>query len=77
MFHLQPCVLLLLLYLFQVDPLMAQRMATWVVWGVINYQRKMEDYAAAQRRYGSMHQLNTRFIGRALKPQGCILGGGL
>ncbi|WIA43532.1 hypothetical protein OEZ86_009989 [Tetradesmus obliquus] len=32
-----------------VDPLMAQRMATWVVWGVISWQRKMEDYAAAQR----------------------------
>jgi glyoxylate/hydroxypyruvate reductase A len=30
---------------------MAQRMATWVVWGVINYQRKMEQYAAAQRRW--------------------------
>jgi len=24
----------------QVDPLMAQRMATWVLWGVINWQRE-------------------------------------
>jgi len=35
---------------FQVDPLMASRMATWVVWGVINWQRKMDQYAEAQRR---------------------------
>lgn len=41
--------------LLQVDPLMAQRMATYVVWGVINYQRKMEEYAAAQRRCGTTH----------------------
>lgn len=33
-----------------VDPLMASRMATWVVWGVINWQRKMDQYAEAQRR---------------------------
>ena len=28
---------------------MGQRMATWVLWGVINSQRRMEAYAAAQR----------------------------
>lgn len=27
-----------------VDPLMAQRMAMWVMWGVINHQRKMDQY---------------------------------
>lgn len=27
-----------------VDPLMAQRMAMWVLWGVINHQRKMDAY---------------------------------
>jgi hypothetical protein len=33
----------------QVDPRMAERMATWVVWGVINWQRKFEEYLEAQR----------------------------
>ncbi len=33
----------------QVDPLMAQRMATWVAWGVINWQRRMDEYLSAQR----------------------------
>jgi phosphoglycerate dehydrogenase-like enzyme len=28
---------------------MAERMATWVVWGVISWQRKFEEYGAAQR----------------------------
>lgn len=32
-----------------IDPLMAQRMATWVLWGVINVQRKCDEYLAAQR----------------------------
>lgn len=32
-----------------IDPLMAERMATWVLWGVINIQRKCDAYAAAQR----------------------------
>ena len=32
-----------------IDPLMAQRMATWVLWGVINVQRKCDEYWAAQR----------------------------
>jgi glyoxylate/hydroxypyruvate reductase A len=31
-----------------VDPLMAQRMATWVLWGVINIQRKCDNYWIAQ-----------------------------
>ncbi|GIL88859.1 hypothetical protein Vretifemale_16785, partial [Volvox reticuliferus] len=31
-----------------VDPLMAQRMATWVMWAVINFQRKMDLYGKAQ-----------------------------
>lgn len=31
-----------------VDPLMLQRMATWVVWAVTNYQRKMDEYHLAQ-----------------------------
>lgn len=31
-----------------VDPLMAQRMATWVLWGVINIQRKCDAYWHAQ-----------------------------
>ncbi|KAG2435198.1 hypothetical protein HXX76_007281 [Chlamydomonas incerta] len=31
-----------------VDPLMAQRMATWVMWAVVNFQRKMDAYARAQ-----------------------------
>ncbi|GIL51512.1 hypothetical protein Vafri_7483 [Volvox africanus] len=31
-----------------VDPLMAQRMATWVMWAVINFQRKMDMYGKAQ-----------------------------
>ncbi|GLC48689.1 hypothetical protein PLESTB_000126100 [Pleodorina starrii] len=31
-----------------VDPLMAQRMATWVLWAVINFQRKMDLYGRAQ-----------------------------
>jgi len=33
-----------------VDPLMAQRMATWVLWAVINTQRRMDAYLNAQRR---------------------------
>lgn len=28
---------------------MAERMATWVLWGVISWQRRFEEYAAAQR----------------------------
>jgi phosphoglycerate dehydrogenase-like enzyme len=28
---------------------MAERMATWVIWGVISWQRKFEDYGQAQR----------------------------
>jgi len=28
---------------------MGQRMSTWVMWGVINSQRRMEEYAVAQR----------------------------
>lgn len=28
---------------------MAERMATWVTWGVISWQRKFEDYGEAQR----------------------------
>ena len=28
---------------------MGQRMSTWVMWAVINSQRRMEEYAAAQR----------------------------
>lgn len=28
---------------------MGARLATWVVWGVINHQRKMDAYLAAQR----------------------------
>lgn len=28
---------------------MAERMATWVIWGVISWQRRFEEYAAAQR----------------------------
>jgi glyoxylate/hydroxypyruvate reductase A len=38
------------MFMAQVDPLMASRMATWVVWGVINWQRRMDEYAAAQAR---------------------------
>jgi phosphoglycerate dehydrogenase-like enzyme len=34
----------------QVDPLMAQRMATWVVWATINAHRKMDEYSCAQRK---------------------------
>jgi hypothetical protein len=34
----------------QVDPLMAQRMATWVVWAAINCHRKMDDYKHAQSK---------------------------
>lgn len=32
-----------------IDPLMSERMATWVLWGVINCQRKCDAYLAAQR----------------------------
>lgn len=32
-----------------VDPCMAERMATWVIWGVISWQRKFEEYYEAQR----------------------------
>jgi glyoxylate/hydroxypyruvate reductase A len=32
-----------------IDPLMAERMATWVLWGVINIQRKCDAYFEAQR----------------------------
>jgi glyoxylate/hydroxypyruvate reductase A len=32
-----------------IDPLMAERMATWVLWGVINAQRRCDAYWAAQR----------------------------
>jgi glyoxylate/hydroxypyruvate reductase A len=32
-----------------IDPLMAERMSTWVLWGVINIQRKCDAYFAAQR----------------------------
>lgn len=28
---------------------MAERMATWVLWGVISWQRRFDDYGAAQR----------------------------
>lgn len=31
-----------------IDPLMAQRMATWVLWGVINVQRRCDEYWHAQ-----------------------------
>jgi len=33
-----------------IDPLMAERMATWVLWGVINSQRRCDAYAVAQRQ---------------------------
>ncbi|KAL4420433.1 hypothetical protein ABPG75_010089 [Micractinium tetrahymenae] len=33
-----------------IDPLMSERMATWVLWGVINCQRKCDAYMAAQRQ---------------------------
>jgi hypothetical protein len=36
---------------------MAQRMATWVLWGVITWQRRFLDYRGAQARWvdrGSM-----------------------
>lgn len=33
-----------------VDPHMASRMAAWVAWGVLTWQRRMLDYADAQRR---------------------------
>jgi hypothetical protein len=33
----------------QVDPLMAQRMATWCLWAVINHQRKMDALWRAQQ----------------------------
>ena len=36
--------------LLQVDPLMAERLATWAVWAVINSHRRMEWYLGAQRR---------------------------
>lgn len=32
----------------QVDPVMSERMKTWIVWAVINSHRKMDDYARAQ-----------------------------
>lgn len=32
-----------------VDERMAERMATWVIWGVISWQRRFENYARAQR----------------------------
>ena len=32
----------------QVDPVMSQRMATWVVWAVTNSHRKMDEFASAQ-----------------------------
>jgi phosphoglycerate dehydrogenase-like enzyme len=32
-----------------IDPLMSERMATWVLWGVINCQRRCDAYARAQR----------------------------
>lgn len=32
-----------------IDPLMAERMATWVLWGVINVQRRCDAYLQAQR----------------------------
>lgn len=31
-----------------IDPLMTERMATWVLWAVINAQRRCDEYAAAQ-----------------------------
>jgi len=33
-----------------VDPHMASRMAAWVAWGVLTWQRRMLDYAECQRR---------------------------
>jgi glyoxylate/hydroxypyruvate reductase len=33
----------------QVDPLMAQRMATWVTWAVINTHRRLEEYRHSQQ----------------------------
>ncbi|KAL4424688.1 hypothetical protein ABPG77_004495 [Micractinium sp. CCAP 211/92] len=33
-----------------IDPLMSERMATWVLWGVINCQRKCDAYLAAQQQ---------------------------
>ncbi|KAI8463949.1 MAG: hypothetical protein J3K34DRAFT_442038 [Monoraphidium minutum] len=33
-----------------VDPRMAERMATWAVWGVISWQRRFEDYFRAQQQ---------------------------
>eukprot|EP00877_Chromochloris_zofingiensis_P004570 jgi/Chrzof1/14113/Cz08g25170.t1 len=43
-----------------VDPLMAARMATWVLWGVISWQRKMEYYSKAQQ----LKQWDTEIEGR-------------
>lgn len=34
----------------QVDPVMAERMATWVVWAVINSHRKMDFYMQSQQQ---------------------------
>lgn len=34
-----------------IDPLMAERMATWVLWGIINIQRKCDGYYKAQRHH--------------------------
>ena len=34
----------------QIDPVMAERMATWVVWAVINSHRRMEDFLRFQKR---------------------------
>lgn len=34
----------------QVDPLMAQRMSTFVTWAVINGHRGMDEHADAQRK---------------------------
>lgn len=33
-----------------IDPLMSERMATWVLWGVINIQRRCDAYYAAQKQ---------------------------
>lgn len=37
----------------QVDRLMAQRMATWVLWGVITWQRRFLEYRDAQARWAA------------------------
>lgn len=56
-----------------VDPLMAERMAVWALWGVINAQRKFDEYAAVCTR--CLDLLSVALCGAVSSPHRRNVGG--